>query len=177
MVPAGATVPVTVTLTGVTPGDQPVDWSVTGTVLDPRPSDNSGRTVVPVREAPVPPKPTPPTPTPPTPTPPTPVPPTKPPAPQPEPPAPPAGPGLSITAQPNPGYVGGRVVVTYTVRNGRNALATGLRLRMGLPQGVPSAGPPPGCDRNGSAHCRTWRRAHGPSCGSSSTRTRRSPLW
>lgn len=45
--------------------------------------------------------------------------------------------------------MGGRVVVTYTVRNGRNALATGLRLRIGLPQGVPSAGPPPGCDGNG----------------------------
>ncbi|MFD4865413.1 hypothetical protein [Streptomyces sp. NPDC058412] len=141
----GTTVPVTVTLTGVTPGDQPVDWSVTGTVIDPRPSDNSGRTLVPVREAPVPPKPTPPTPTPPTPTP---APPTTP-APQPEPPAPPAGPGVSITAQPNPGYVGGRVVVTYTVRNGRNALATGLRLRIGLPQGVPNAGMPPGCDTSG----------------------------
>ncbi|MEU9159155.1 hypothetical protein AB0D29_02555 [Streptomyces sp. NPDC048424] len=143
----GTTVPVTVTLTGVTPGDQPVDWSVTGTVIDPRPSDNSGRTVVPVREAPVPPKPTPTPPTP-TPAPPTPAPPTTP-APQPEPPAPPAGPGLSITAQPNPGYVGGRVVVTYTVRNGRNALATGLRLRIGLPQGIPSAGMPPGCNANG----------------------------
>ncbi|MFB7178114.1 hypothetical protein ACFCYI_10455 [Streptomyces sp. NPDC056257] len=143
----GTTVPVTVTLTGVTPGDQPVDWSVTGTVIDPRPSDNSGRTMVPVREAPVPPKPTPTPPTP-TPAPPTPAPPTTP-APQPEPPAPPAGPGLSITAQPNPGYVGGRVVVTYTVRNGRNALATGLRLRIGLPQGIPSAGMPPGCDASG----------------------------
>ncbi|WP_051779503.1 DUF11 domain-containing protein [Streptomyces sp. NRRL S-241] len=146
IVPPGKTVPVTVTLTGVTPGDQPVDWSVTGTVIDPRPSDNSGRTVVPVREAPVPPKPTPTPPTP-TPVPPTPAPPTTPPAP--EPPAPPAGPGLSITAQPNPGYVGGRVVVTYTVRNGRNALATGLRLRIGLPQGIPSAGMPPGCDASG----------------------------
>lgn len=139
----------TVTLTGVTPGDQPVDWSVTGTVLDPRPSDNSGRTVVPVREAPVPPKPTP---TPPTPTPAPPTPPTNPPttrpAPQPEPPAPPAGPALGLTAQPNPGYVGGRVVVTYTVRNGRSALATGLRLRIGLPQGVPNGGPPPGCDQS-----------------------------
>ncbi|MFE6843004.1 hypothetical protein [Streptomyces sp. NPDC057686] len=147
VVPPGTTVPATVTLTGVTPGDQPVDWSVTGTVIDPRPSDNSGRTVVPVREAPVPPKPTPTPPTP-TPAPPTPAPPTAPPAP--EPPAPPAGPGLSITAQPNPGYVGGRVVVTYTVRNGRNALATGLRLRIGLPQGIPNAGMPPGCDTNGA---------------------------
>ncbi|WP_405678168.1 hypothetical protein OG859_10855 [Streptomyces sp. NBC_00048] len=148
VVPPGTTVPVTVTLTGVTPGDQPVDWSVTGSVLDPRPSDNTGRTVVPVHEAPVPPKPTP---TPPTPTPAPPTTPTTPPTtptPQPEPPAPQAGPGVSVTAQPNPGYVGGRVVVTYTVRNGRNALATGLRLRIGLPQGVPHAGPPPGCDQN-----------------------------
>ncbi|MFE2876968.1 hypothetical protein ACFXG6_11220 [Streptomyces roseus] len=147
VVPPGVTVPVTVTLTGVTPGDQPVDWSVTGTVLDPRPSDNAGRTVVPVREAPVPPTPTP-TPTPTPPGTPTPTPPATP-TPQPEPPASPAGPGLNITAQPNPGYVGGRVVVTYTVRNGRNALATGLRLRIGLPRDVPHDGPPPGCDRNG----------------------------
>ncbi|MFF4445948.1 hypothetical protein [Streptomyces sp. NPDC001502] len=147
VVPPGTTVPVTVTLTGVTPGDQPVNWSVTGTVLDPRPSDNADRTVVPVREAPVPPKPTPtpPTPTPTTPTPTTPTPTT--PAPQPEPPAPAAGPGVRVTAQPNPGYVGGRVVITYTVRNGRNALATGLRLRIGLPEGVPHNGPPPGCDQ------------------------------
>ncbi|SOD85956.1 DUF11 domain-containing protein [Streptomyces sp. Ag109_G2-15] len=139
VVPPGTTVPVDVTLTGVTPGDAPVDWSVTGTVLDPRPSDNAGRTVVPVREATPPPTPTP-TPTPPTPTPPPTVPPT--------PPEPKAGPGVRVTAQPNPGYVGGRVVVTYTVRNGRNALATGLRLRIGLPKGIPNSGPPEGCDRS-----------------------------
>jgi hypothetical protein len=53
---------------------------------------------------------------------------------------------VHVTAQPNPGYVGGRVVVTYTVRNGRDALATGLRLRIGLPAGIPDSGPPPGCD-------------------------------
>ncbi|MGW2680788.1 hypothetical protein [Streptomyces sp. NPDC001436] len=150
VVPPGATVPVTVTLTGVTPGDQPLDWSVTGTVLDPRPTDNAGRTVVPVRVAPEPPTSPPPTPTPPTPTPPTPTPQPPTPAPPtatPPPPVPPAGPGLSLTAQPNPGYVGGRVVVTYTVLNGRNALATGLRLRIGLPDGVPHGGPPPGCDQ------------------------------
>ncbi|MFE1308818.1 hypothetical protein [Streptomyces sp. NPDC058755] len=139
VVPPGTTVPVDVTLTGVTAGDAPVDWSVTGTVLDPRPSDNAGRTVVPVREATPPPTPTP-TPTPPTPTPP----PTVPPKPQ----EPKAGPGVRVTAQPNPGYVGGRVVVTYTVRNGRNALATGLRLRIGLPKGIPNSGPPEGCDRS-----------------------------
>lgn len=147
VVPPGTTVPVTVTLTGVTPGDRPVEWSVTGTVLDPRPSDNTDRTVVPVREAPVPPTPSP-TPNPPNPpTPPTPPTPTPTPRPQPEPPAPPAGPGVRVTAQPEPGYVGGRVVVTYTVRNGQGALATGLRLRIGLPPGVPRNGPPPGCDR------------------------------
>ncbi|MBX9396385.1 DUF11 domain-containing protein [Streptomyces sp. TRM72054] len=161
VVPPGTTVAVNVTLTGVTPGDAPVDWSVTGTVLDPRPSDNAGRTVVPVRETP-PTPPTPPTspgPTPPTSAPPTPAPPTSapptivppttvPPIVPPEPDAPEAGPGVRVTAQPNPGYVGGRVVVTYTVRNGRNALATGLRLRIGLPRGIPDSGPPAGCDRS-----------------------------
>ncbi|MGP3686790.1 hypothetical protein ACTVZO_19115 [Streptomyces sp. IBSNAI002] len=136
----GTTVPVTATLTGLTPGDQTIGWSVTGTVLDPRPSDNNDRTVVPVRAAPVPPTPTP---APPAPTPAPPV-----PTPQPEPPAPAAGPGVRVTAQPNPGYVGGRVVVTYTVANGRGALATGLRLRIGLPAGLPNGGPPPGCDQN-----------------------------
>ncbi|MDN0200542.1 hypothetical protein [Streptomyces sp. S.PNR 29] len=150
VVPPGTTVPVTVTVTGVTPGDAPVGWSVTGTVLDPRPSDNSGRTVVPVRAATPPPTtpppatPTPPTTAPPVPAPPAPAPPTVPPEPE----APEAGPGVRVTAQPNPGYVGGRVVVTYTVRNGRNALATGLRLRIGLPPGIPNSGPPPGCDRS-----------------------------
>ncbi|MFE9169115.1 hypothetical protein ACFYNZ_06245 [Streptomyces kebangsaanensis] len=162
---SGTAVPVDVTLTGLVPGDAPVDWLVTGTVLDPQPGDNAGRTVVPVREAvppppiptPTPPTPTPPTPTPPRPVPPRPVPPTPvPPVPAPPVPAPPvvvpepdepeAGPGVRVTARPNPGYVGGQVVVTYTVRNGRNALATGLRLRIGLPAGVPDNGPPPGCD-------------------------------
>ncbi|MFE9722770.1 hypothetical protein ACFYQ5_03985 [Streptomyces sp. NPDC005794] len=142
VVPPGDTVPVTVTLTGVTPGDQPVDWSVTGAVLDPNPSDNADRTTVPVGEAPEPPGPTP------GPTPPTTGPPAPPPPPPAEPPAPKAGPGVRVTTQPNPGYVGGRVVVTYTVRNGRNALATGLRLRLGLPAGVPNNGPPAGCDTN-----------------------------
>ncbi|MFJ9615559.1 hypothetical protein [Streptomyces noursei] len=137
VLPPGTTVPVTVTLTGRTVGDQPVDWSVAGSVVDPRTGDNTARTVVPVHQAP----PSSPTPTPtPTqrPTPPTPAP--------PPPPPPQAGPGVRVTAQPDPGYVGGRVVVTYTVRNGRNALATGLRLRIGLPAGIPNGGPPPGCD-------------------------------
>ncbi|MEU6158702.1 hypothetical protein [Streptomyces sp. NPDC047130] len=142
VVPPGTTVPVDVTLTGLVPGDAPVDWSVTGTVLDPRPSDNAGRTVVPVREATTPPTSPPPTTAPPT---------TRPPA-VPPPPAdePAAGPGVRVTARPNPGYVGGRVVVTYTVRNGRNALATGLRLRVGLPAGIPAGARPPGCDASWS---------------------------
>ncbi|MFE7513957.1 hypothetical protein ACFU8I_22435 [Streptomyces sp. NPDC057540] len=157
IVPPGTTVPVTVTLTGLVPGDQPVDWNVTGTVLDPNPTDNTGRTVVPVRPAPEPtptpttptPNPTTPSPTPSTPTPTAPTPTTTPPRPTPAPPPPPvqeAGPGLRITARPEPGYVGGRVVVTYTVSNGRDALATGLRLRVGLPAALPHDGPPPGCD-------------------------------
>ncbi|WP_443072004.1 hypothetical protein [Streptomyces sp. NBC_01477] len=134
VVPPGTTVPVTVTLTGRTAGDQPVQWSVAGGVLDPQPDDNTARTVVPVTDA------APPTSPPPT------SPPTQPPPTQPPPPAQKAGPGVRVTAQPNPGYVGGQVVVTYTVRNGRNALATGLRLRLGLPAGIPKGGPPAGCD-------------------------------
>ncbi|MYQ68040.1 MULTISPECIES: DUF11 domain-containing protein [unclassified Streptomyces] len=144
VVPPGASVTVDVTLTGLTAGDRPVDWTVTGTVLDPEPGDNTARTVVPVREATTPPT-QPPTP-PPTTSPPTPPPPTTQPPPPPTPPAPDAGPGVRVTARPEPGYVGGRVVVTYTVRNGRNALATGLRLRVGLPPDIPDDGRPPGCD-------------------------------
>jgi hypothetical protein len=37
------------------------------------------------------------------------------------------------------------VVVTYTVRNGRNALATGLRLKLGLPGRIPAGPLPAGC--------------------------------
>ncbi|MEU3655941.1 hypothetical protein AB0E67_24645 [Streptomyces sp. NPDC032161] len=128
----GESVDVTVRLTGVTTGDQRIGWSVTGTVVDPNPTDNATATVVPVRDAPAP------TPTP-TPT-------TTPPAPPPPlPPEPEAGPGVVVRAQPNPGFVGGRVVVTYTVRNGRNALATGLRLKLGLPARVPAGPLPAGC--------------------------------
>ncbi len=61
-------------------------------------------------------------------------------------PPPAAGPGVTVTAQPDPGYVGGHVVVTYTVRNGRNALATGLRVRLGLPADIPRGALPAGCD-------------------------------
>ncbi|MGW6567980.1 hypothetical protein [Streptomyces sp. NPDC054975] len=135
----GESVTVTVRLTGVTPGEQTLDWSVTGAVIDRSPADNATRTLVPVEDAPPPPTPTP---TPPLPTPPpTPT----PPKPTPTPPAPKAGPALTLTAQPEPGYVGGRVVLTYTVRNGREALATGLSLRLGLPPGIPAGKAPAGC--------------------------------
>ncbi|PVC87764.1 hypothetical protein DBP19_24760 [Streptomyces sp. CS090A] len=165
VVPPGASVEITAKLTGVTRGDQPIGWSVTGTVLDPNPTDNATGTLVPVQDVP-PPTPTPTPPTPPTPTPPTPTPPTptpappttapapppppapRPPAPRPPaplPPAPLAGPGVVVRAQPSPGYVGGKVVVTYTVRNGRNATATGLRLQLGLPGTIPSGPLPAGC--------------------------------
>lgn len=129
----GAEVPVTVRLTGVTDGPWQLGWSVTGAVVDPNPTDNATGTSVQVRTTPAQPTPTP-TPTP-----------APPPPPAPQPPAPEAGPGVVVRAQPSPGYVGGRVVVTYTVRNGENALATGLRLRLGLPARIPVATLPPGC--------------------------------
>nr|WP_239144167.1 hypothetical protein [Streptomyces sp. SID14515] len=159
IVPPGADVTITARLTGVTTGDQRINWSVTGAVLDPNPTDNATGTIVPVEDVPPPtptPTPTTPAPTPttpdptPTPTPTTPAPPPTttpppPPAPAPPPPAPEAGPGVTVRAQPSPGYVGGKVVVTYTVRNGRNALATGLRLKLGLPANIPAGPSPAGC--------------------------------
>ncbi|WP_168713670.1 DUF11 domain-containing protein [Streptomyces sp. A0642] len=143
----GDAVKVTARLTGVTAGPWQIGWSVTGAVVDPNPTDNAGGTGVRVRAVPSLPDPTPsaPHPAPPhtSPPPPAPAPPARPPAPLP--PEPEAGPGVAVRAQPSPGYVGGRVVVTYTVRNGKNALATGLRLRLGLPAGIPVATLPPGC--------------------------------
>ncbi|MFI6978915.1 hypothetical protein ACIBSV_09980 [Embleya sp. NPDC050154] len=149
----GASVRVTARLTGVTRGDQQVGWSVAGAVVDPNPGDNAARTVVPVVPVTPPSSPPPSTPPPSTPPPTSPPPasspappPTTPPAPRPPaPPAPLAGPGVTVTAQPNPGFVGGRVVVTYVVRNGRNALATGLRLTLGLPGDIPTGPLPAGC--------------------------------
>ncbi|PZT75884.1 MULTISPECIES: DUF11 domain-containing protein [unclassified Streptomyces] len=139
----GARVEITARLTGVTDGPWQLGWSVTGTVLDPNPTDNATGTDVRVRTTPRPPAPTPgpaDPPTFPTPRPPAPQPPAEPPAPEPE-----AGPGVVVRAQPSPGYVGGRVVVTYTVRNGKNAVATGLRLRLGLPARIPVDTLPAGC--------------------------------
>ncbi|MFD8944285.1 hypothetical protein ACFV00_20185 [Streptomyces californicus] len=156
IVPPGGSVEVVARLTGVTPGPQRITWSVTGAVIDPNPTDNTTGTEIPVEDPPPPtPSPTP-TPSTPTPTPPTPAPPPPttappaPPAPAPPPPAPEAGPAVTVRAQPSPGYVGGKVVVTYTVRNGRNALATGLRLDLGLPRAIPAGPLPAGCTAAGS---------------------------
>ncbi|MGW3043922.1 hypothetical protein ACWC9T_28640 [Kitasatospora sp. NPDC001159] len=161
----GAVVRVTARLIGTRSGPQTFGWSVTGTVVDPNPEDDWAETILPVLDPPTP-SPTP-TPTPtstPTPTPsasPTPAPtptstptstPTPPASPAPAPPPPPApaptplaGPDVAVDAQPNPGYVGGHVTVSYTVRNSGQALATGLRLSLGLPAGVPTESLPPGC--------------------------------
>jgi Tol biopolymer transport system component len=128
----GATVQITATVTGVQVGDQVLGWSLTGTVVDPNPGDNAAQTTVPVAFLPPPGSPPPsPLPTP-----------TE--LPTPVPPAP-AGPGVSISAQPNPGYVGGHVTVSYTVRNTGIALATGLRLTLGLPAQIPAEPLPAGC--------------------------------
>ncbi|MCD9196243.1 DUF11 domain-containing protein [Streptomyces albireticuli] len=148
----GASAQVTARLTGVTTGRQRLDWSVAGAVIDPRPSDNAASTGIEVEDRERPPT-RPPTTAPPTPTTPptrppttTPAPPTvRPPAPPAPPPPPAAGPGVTVMAQPTPGFVGGRVVVTYLVRNGENALATGLRLKLGLPARVPAEPLPAGC--------------------------------
>ncbi|MFD2416375.1 hypothetical protein [Amycolatopsis pigmentata] len=123
----------TVAVTGVGPGEDRLVFSAAGTVLDPQPGDNSAGTVVPVVAM---------------------APPSTvvPPPPLPAPPAPPpprAGPGLAVAIQPDPSYVGGRATVTYSARNGNNALATGLRLDFGLPAGIPVASVPPGCTITG----------------------------
>ncbi len=128
----GAAVTVTADLAPVGPGTHVLDWTVTGSVLDTRPGDNSDSTLVPVDVPPPPPPPT----TPPT------IPPPPPPAPA---PPPPAGPGVAVVAQPNPSYVGGSTVVTYTVRNTGGSIATGLRLGFGLPPQIPIGALPPGC--------------------------------
>lgn len=132
----GASVEVVADVVGVVPGAHRLGWSVGGAVLDALPTDNADETALTVAEPPV-------TTTPTTTT-------TAPPPPPP--PAPPsAGPSLAVVVQPDPSYVGGRATVTYTVRNGGGALATGLRLDFQLPTGVPVAALPPGCTATGCA--------------------------
>ncbi|MFF3641066.1 hypothetical protein [Streptomyces sp. NPDC002564] len=158
LIESGVSVRVTARLTGVVIGRHQLGWSVSGAVTDAEPGDNAGQTEIEVTEPGEPPTTPPPTTPPPSTPPPSTAPPstnppTDPPTDAPNPPRPPAppppppvaGPGVTATAQPAPGYVGGRVVVTYLVRNGQNALATGLRLRLGLPRGIPSEPLPAGC--------------------------------
>ncbi|MFC6092220.1 hypothetical protein [Saccharothrix lopnurensis] len=124
----GASVEVVADVVGVVPGAHRLGWSVAGAVLDALPSDNADDTVLTVGEPPTTTT-TPPSTTTTTAT---------------LPPPPPV-PALTVAVQPDPSYVGGRAVVTYTVRNGGGALATGLRLDLLLPARVPVATPPPGC--------------------------------
>jgi Tol biopolymer transport system component len=111
----GGTVPVTVDIVGVTPGTRSVGWAVAGPTVDSNPADNLATTAVPVVSVP-----------------------------QPAPPAV-ADPALAVNATPQPGFVGGQVTVTYTVRNGGATTATGLSLSFGLPAGVPVTSVPAGC--------------------------------
>ncbi|RLK61975.1 DUF11 domain-containing protein [Actinokineospora cianjurensis] len=119
----GTTVRITAVFTAVVAGRWQVQWSVAGPVFDSTPADNATATLVEV-DSPEPPAP---------------------------PPPPPAGPALSVTVNPNPSYVDGRATVTYTARNGGPSLATGLRLDLLLPPGIPVASLPPGCTATGCA--------------------------
>ncbi|ROT29445.1 DUF11 domain-containing protein [Micromonospora sp. HM5-17] len=67
----------------------------------------------------------------------------------PAPPGSPADPALTVSVDPQPGYVGGTVTVTYTVRNAGGTTATGLRLRPALPGGVPVGGAVATCPADG----------------------------
>ncbi|WP_229403200.1 DUF11 domain-containing protein [Micromonospora okii] len=127
----GRTVRVRVELTGVTAGTYPLTWSVGDWTADARPSDNEASVPVAVTPAPAP----------------TTVPPTTPPAsPSPAPTAPtPTGLDITVTVNPTPGYVGGLVRVTYTVRNIGARVATGVRITPALPARVPVRTRPAGC--------------------------------
>jgi conserved repeat domain len=61
----------------------------------------------------------------------------------------PADPALTVSVDPQPGYAGGTVTVTYTVRNAGGTTATGLRLRPALPGGVPVGGALATCPADG----------------------------
>ncbi|MBM7774840.1 Tol biopolymer transport system component [Actinokineospora baliensis] len=126
--PPGALVRVTAVFTAVVAGRWTVQWTVAGPILDSTPADNGTATVVEV-DSPAPPDP---------------------------PPPPPAGPALTVAVTPNPSYVDGRAIVTYTARNGGPSLATGLRLDFTLPAGMPVAALPPGCTATGCALPDLW---------------------
>ncbi|GAA2997538.1 hypothetical protein [Actinokineospora diospyrosa] len=122
------TVRITAVFTAVVAGRWTVQWTVAGPILDSSPTDNGTATVVEV-DSPAPPAP---------------------------PPPPPAGPALTVGVTPNPSYVDGRAIITYTVRNGGPSLATGLRLDFTLPAGIPVAAVPPGCTAAGCALPDLW---------------------
>ncbi|TDB83079.1 DUF11 domain-containing protein, partial [Micromonospora fluostatini] len=65
-------------------------------------------------------------------------------SPSPPPPVP-TGLRISVRVNPTPGYVGGRVTVTYTVRNVGRVRITGVRITPSLPAGVPVRTRPAGC--------------------------------
>ncbi|HTI28294.1 MAG TPA: hypothetical protein VL652_45345 [Kutzneria sp.] len=116
---SGGTATITASVTGLTTGNQPLDWVVAGTVMDTTPGANSARTVVPV---------------------------VAPDSPPPPPPAPTViQPGVTVIAQPDPAYVGGRSTVRYTATNSGTATVIGPTLSLGLPNGVPVTTLPAGC--------------------------------
>ncbi|MEN3615264.1 hypothetical protein AAH979_37775 [Plantactinospora sp. ZYX-F-223] len=61
----------------------------------------------------------------------------------------PADPALTLSLDPQPGYVGGTVTIRYTVRNAGGTTATGLRVRPALPGGVPVGGALANCPADG----------------------------
>lgn len=146
---------VDLTVSGTAPGSFPVTWTVGGGLPDPDESDNRGRADVEVAEPGPSPSPTAPS-TPPGPSPsappdptPTSVPrPSAPPGPTapPGPGRPAADPALRVTVTPDPAYVGGRVTATYRLTNRGGRPATGVRVQLALPPGVPVSRGPAGCD-------------------------------
>ncbi|GAA4525426.1 hypothetical protein [Amycolatopsis samaneae] len=131
----GKPVRVTVDVVAGAPGVRELSWSVSGPVLDADPGNNFAATRVSTVDKPPPGTSTPPPPPPP--------PSTSPPPPAP-PPAPP-GPSLGVRVAPDPSYVGGRAIATYEVRNSGGRQATGIRVALGLPAGVPVTSVPAGC--------------------------------
>ncbi|MFG2062665.1 hypothetical protein ACGFIK_14735 [Micromonospora sp. NPDC048871] len=67
----------------------------------------------------------------------------------PAPPGSPADPALTVSVDPQPGYVGGTVTVRYTVRNAGGTTATGLRVQPALPGGVSVGGALANCPAEG----------------------------
>ncbi|MFD9890227.1 hypothetical protein ACFWY9_12865 [Amycolatopsis sp. NPDC059027] len=131
----GKPVRITVEVVGDAPGVRELSWFVSGPVLDADPGNNFASARVSTVDKPAPPT-TPPQPPPSTP-------PAPPPLPLPPPPLP--GPSLGVSVDPDPSYVGGRAVATYRIGNSGGQQATGIRVSLVLPAGVPVVALPPGC--------------------------------